>query len=303
MKNRFSYTIKVLFWGVVALVGVYFLVVSARGGDPLGNLGLNLNSEPDLVLYEKTITADMDDITIQWDTGGVAILPGTDDNIQIIERSSKKLDASQWAEITQSGKNLKIVGGTKGNFYFFFWHTPGSSLEVRLPEDLYDSLRLQATSGTYEVRDLDFASLSLELTSGKLNVDRSSVGDLKLSMQSGQSRLIGINAQTAAISSTSGSFQYEGSISRSLDAELTSGEQVYALEGQAPEELKLKMSSGSAAIELPANPGFRLSLGKTSGSFQADFLHTESGGTYIYGDGSNRYTANMTSGSLKISVK
>lgn len=303
MRNRFLLLVQALLWGLVALTAVYFLFTLANGQNPLGNFDVELNPEADVVLFEQTINDDIDNLRIEWVSGGVTILPSADDSIHIIERSTSKLAQSKWASIKQDNKSLTIVSRNKTGIFFLFWHTPITHLEVRLPEDLYESMVLEGTSGSYHINDLDFTKLSVELTSGEFDLDRSDIQDFELSMQSGLSDLDNVNTQSATVYSTSGSFRFMGSITESLKAEMTSGEQVYRLSGQAPSTLDFEMTSGSASIDLPENPGFELGLEKTSGSFQADFEHTEFGDVYTYGDGSYRYTADMTSGSLRISVQ
>lgn len=300
MKNKSLIILGAVIW---AIIGIFALTVLIRLVS--GNLALPtfyLAREANITLYDKTISENIDHLSIDWVTGGVTIKPSEDGLTHVIERASEQLPENKWARIRLNDANLSI-GSQNKSIFILFWHTPLSTLEIRLPKDAYESLRLTATSGSNQISEVGFADFKAELTSGELYIHDSAIDTLALEMTSGESVMTNISTESASFESTSGDLSFSGKITGKLSSEMTSGEQTFDLIQLAPQTINLSMTSGSAAITLPDSPGFTLTLDKTAGDFTADFQHTQEGDRYIYGNGKNHYQAEITSGELIFSVR
>lgn len=300
MGNKVRAILSALIWALIGIVASLLLYSFIQGNNPFPTI--SYKTKTDVLLYDKTLSDDIDVLNIEWAAGGVTLLPSDDGKLHVIERATAKIPENQWATFDQNGKTLHLKSNTRGIF-LFFWNSPISSLEVRLPEAEYEALKLEATSGAYLVSDLKFKRIDTEMTSGDLDFTRLSVDTLNLYLTSGQAVLNALDVNDATLQNTSGSLTYQGSIHNSLTSEMTSGEQDLTLEGPAPVKLAVSLTSGQTTLSLSQVDGFRLTLDKTSGNFDADFAHTQSENTYTYGNGAYDYRAEMTSGSLRISVK
>ncbi len=300
MKSKAPMVIVAVIWTIIGLAALTVLIRLVNGNLALPNF--DLAREANVMLYDKTLSDNVDRLSIDWISGGVTVKPSEDGLIHIVERASEQMPERKWARITQDGANLTIRSQNK-SIFIFFWHTPLSTIEIRLPEATYESLRLTATSGSNRISQIGFAEFKAEITSGELVVQDSQIDSLDLEMTSGESDFSNISTQTARFESTSGDLTFVGSIAGKLSSEMTSGEQTFNLSQSAPKAINLSMTSGSAEINLPENPGFTLELEKTAGDFTADFQHTQDSDRYIYQNGENRYQAEITSGELLFSVR
>ncbi|MDD2534158.1 MAG: DUF4097 family beta strand repeat-containing protein [Eubacteriales bacterium] len=308
MKNKFTSLISLIIWSAVAIIASLVLLNYMNGSNFFRNLpdftsDFQLTKTMDIVLYDKTINTPIEDITIDFHSGGVQIYPSQDNMIHVIERSSVKISEDKWATIKQNGPALNIAGRKFYGFYIFnlaLWNTPGSILEVHLPQATYASLKMQLTAGANSVQDIDFSEIDIELTSGEMILQNSTISKLSLEMTSGQSDLSGLTIENASFESISGDLNFKGTISHELSSEMTSGQQQFDLANIAPTKMTISLTSGSAYINLPSNDGFTVDLEKTAGQFNADFEHMQTNDRYIYKQGTNRYQAEITSGELTI---
>jgi len=297
-------TLKILFWGVVAVIAALTMLALYRGQNPFDSIDFTHTNQGTLsVLHEQTITENITSVNLGWNVGGINVVVSNDDKIHLIERSYEKVAQSKWAIVSVNGDTLKITSGNKNAFWFFFWHTPETFLEVQLPKKTYDEFRLSVTSGNNKVTDLSVKAMDINSTSGNLSIKNLAAETLDLNMTSGQTTF-----QNAAMHDfdgvmTSGNMTYDGVVDRSLRLTMTSGQFSTQLGETAPKNIDFQMTSGQASFSLNAEADFTLTLSKTSGSFAANFEHTQNGSKYTYKNGRDAYRMGMTSGSLSFNIQ
>lgn len=293
--------LKVLFWGIIALIGSLLLLSFYKGDNPFETITPDQGTLS--VLHEETFNEDITSINLSWNVGGVKVVVSNDDKIRLIERSYVAVSSSKWAKTSIDNKTLKISSGNKNSFFFLFWHTPATYIELQLPVKTYDDFKLNVTSGNNELNDFTVKSLDINSTSGSIRVKNLVADTLKLNMTSGSMSFGNANIHSIDAVMTSGDMVYDGVIDQRLDLTMTSGQFNSDLRGVAPQSIDFQMTSGQAHFTLAAPSDFQLSLSKTSGSFTADFDHSQNGSKYTYKNGRDDYRLGMTSGSLTFSVQ
>lgn len=293
--------LKILFWGVVALIASLLFLSFYRGENPF--VSFDTQPGPLSILHEETISDNITSIHLSWNVGGVTVIASKDDKIHLIERSYNKVSQNKWLSTTIVGETLRITSRNKNAFWFFIWHSPETYLELQLPVKTYDDFRLNVTSGQNEVHDLSTKKFDINSTSGSLWIKNLNTEKLDFSMTSGQTTIEASKTHDLSGVMTSGSLKYEGMVDQSIHLTMTSGQFNTTLTEIAPQSINFQMTSGLAQINLKAPADFTLALSKTSGSFAANFQHTQDGNKYTYKNGKDDYRFGMTSGSLSFSIQ
>lgn len=300
-SRNIASVLKILFWGIIAMIAGLLLFSFYKGNNPFETI--TPEQGPLSVLHEETITEEIISVNLSWNVGGVKVIVSKDDNIHLIERSYVAVSKSKWAITSTANKTLKISSGNKNSFFFLFWHTPATYLELQLPAKTYDTFKFSVISGKNELSDLSVNLLNVNSTSGNISVKNLRADTLKLNITSGNITLGNATIHTFDAVMTSGNMIYDGVVDQRLDLTMTSGQFNSDLRGTAPQSIDFQMTSGQAHFTLAAPADFQLSLSKTSGNFSADFDHSQNGNTYTYKNGRDDYRLKMTSGSLTFSLQ
>ena len=298
--NTIASLLKATFWLVIAALAALVMVSFMQGNNPFDFV--DQPQGPITVLYERTVAEEITKLNINWNVGGVEIKVSEDDHIHIVERGRGDVPESKWASFTQENGSLTITSKNKNFIYLFFWHTPETYLELRLPKITYDSVMLNVTSGNNTIDDLSVDRLTTRSTSGILRFNNLTANTLKLDMTSGQTFFEDSIVPEIDAVMTSGTFNFDGVIADTLDLTMTSGLFTARLKETAPRTIDFQMTSGSADFDLNAPADFVLRLSKTSGNFSANFPNVKENNTYTYKNGRDDYRINMTSGSIQFNV-
>lgn len=297
-------TLKILFWGVVVVIAALAMLALYRGQNPFDSIDFTRpNQGPLSVLHEQTITENITSVNLGWNVGGITVVASSDDKIHLIERAYEKVARSKWAIVSINGDTLKVTSGNKNAFWFFFWHSPETYLEVQLPKKNYDEFKLSVTSGNNKVTDLSVKEMDVNSTSGNLSIKNLAAETLDLTMTSGQTTFQNASMHDFDGVMTSGNMTFDGVVDQSLRLTMTSGQFSTQLNEAAPKNIDFQMTSGLARFTLNGAADFTLTLSKTSGSFAANFDHTQNGNKYTYGNGRDTYRMGMTSGSLSFDIQ
>jgi lia operon protein LiaG len=303
-SRKIAGVLRILFWGVVAVIAALTMFAFYRGENPFDSINFNhANSGTLSVLHEQTITENITNVNLGWNAGGVTVVASNDDKIRLIERSYENVAQNKWAIVSISGETLKVTSGIKNAFWFFFWHSPETYLEVQLPKKTYDTFKLSVTSGNNKVSDLSVKSLDVNSTSGNLSIKNLTAETVDFNMTSGQTTFENAAAHEFDGVMTSGNMTFDGVIDQNMRLTMTSGQFSTQLRESAPKTIDFQMTSGQARFMLDATADFTLSLNKTSGSFAANFEHTQNGNKYTYKNGKDTYHMGMTSGSLTVDIQ
>ena len=285
-----------------------------------------------------TVKGTVENLDIDWTSGEVNIEYHSGDGIIISETSKKTISEDDKLRWWLDGTTLRIRYAKSG---FRISFNLEKQLTVSLPEgtvlksadigstsgDLKipylaaDEIRLgstsgnisaitltgkltaSSTSGDVDVRQTaDIDIVDLDSTSGSISCELVNVNTLTANSTSGSVRAaVSGKAGTVKLGSTSGNVYPEIASAGKVESSSSSG----SVNGSvaAFTELKVGSTSGDVTLALPAEPGFTMKAGTTSGSFSSELPLTKSGDSYTCGDGSARCEISTTSGNIRILSK
>ncbi len=134
----------------------------------------------------------VDRINFETDVGEV-VLKTTDDNkIKVIERSNKKLKNNKVLNISRSGSELSFIEPSKFFNFNLFGFNDKKVVEIYLPKNYKEKLRLQTDVGDLYIKnDLELSTIDLASDVGEIISDKkivtsnlnvsSDTGDIKFS--------------------------------------------------------------------------------------------------------------------------
>lgn len=301
MRNsRSKHIVVILIWAFIGCLAAYFLYTASQNGGI--SFEPNYTGEPTTTLSDVTLDKSITSVSIDWISGGVKIIPTTDDHIRIVEKAYKDIAKEKQLSLGLSGSALSIVSKNKTVFYFFGLMTSPTYLEVYLPiSTSLDNFKLDGVSGSYKIDELYAELAQINLTSGNLEFKNSYSTLLSLTMTSGNAVIDDTQILTATIKMTSGKLDYKAD-TNNLALTMTSGLADLEFGTTNPSSFKLNMTSGSANIRLNGPEAFSVTVDKTSGNFNPDFDYQKTDKTYAYKSGGPTYTITVTSGNVDFTV-
>ncbi|MDD4493928.1 MAG: DUF4097 family beta strand repeat-containing protein [Eubacteriales bacterium] len=178
-----------------------------------------------------------------------------------------------------------------------------SSGSAKLNGYEFDTAEFGLSSGNLDIGDIEANTVKIKMSSGKAAVKGLKVDMVKCTLLSGSLTMTDITAEEAYIGTSSGSTELSGSI-RNIDVSLSSGKMKIETDIM-PSELNCTASSGRIEVAVPESAeGFTLDYKRSSGSIKTDFPLTGdilgNSGTAQYGEGKNKVTARVSSGTISI---
>lgn len=295
-------SIKIVIFTLIAVIAT-FVYLSLFNGQKLPFI-FSEQKEPNILLQDVTIEENIDNVNLEWYSGGVVISKSYDDKIHFKEKSTEKLNSNKWASTEVVGDTLNLKSNNKYNFVLFFFQSPASYLELRLPDKQYESLKLLMTSGNTTVSEFNISDIDITITSGNLFLFTIASDQIKINMTSGNANFQNTQTQNLDLTMTSGNTDFEGIIVKECRINMTSGNLNLTSIDFSPQNLTLDMTSGDADITLSKDDGFVLNLDKTSGNVDLDNEIIEiSESKYTYSDEENSINVDMTSGSFDLKLR
>lgn len=292
--------VSLIVWLLVGAIAINAFFLMSQGGSWLQFNDPDAN-KPLQVLSDKTTTADVNTLIIEWSVGGVTVKVGSEGSgIRVIERSRSNLPESKQVQFDQNGSTLTLRSRNKTHFVFFGWGTQISYLDVTVEPKLYDRIKIVQASGNTDVVGIQATTFDMNSASGSTDLNTISVGTANLILTSGETTLLGANQiETLNLTMTSGRFDGRAD-AKHVNVSMTSGEFGLQFHSMNPLSLNHNMTSGSATYGLPQSNPFSIEVDKTTGSFNSNFTMSQSGNRYSFGTGGPLYTLDMTSGSFTI---
>ena len=345
-----------LIFGAVALAGVILFAVSVAafgvrdgnygisiGGNEIGsikiggfNMGNFLPGNSGIHFRNGTTTYDFD-----FETGKQYDLSFGGEEIKDLDISLAICTANIVCSDTDTAALKYTAGNAKTSFtaeaqngtlrilekpasWFNFGTFKNSSLELTLPETVYESVVLNLASGKIATSGLTSDSLSVTLASGSMdlgayaddiginvasgkmaltNCTDKKAANLNVEVASGTAEVNGLQADRTKAELASGNIILNG-ISGRFDGEIASGK-LTAVFSEWTDDIGLQLASGKADITLPAGSGVNAKLQKLSGSMSIDLdgssTKLTSNTTATFG-GANVHdlTAEVASGSISV---
>ncbi len=219
------------------------------------------------------------DVEIEWVNGSITLQTGNTDSIEFQETLySESTKPMVWK---QSGGKLIIQFSEKDlHFGIFETNSVKKDLVITIPETwVGDSVTINSVSAEMNVTGLSCEELDLNNVSGTCSFKECRVKDLTME-------------------TVSGSIEYSGTLT-SLDCDSVSADcTIYA--DNTPASIDMDGVSSDLILYLPEDCGFRVSMDSLGKKFTSDFSTTVQNGSYLYGDGSCRITADSVSGEIII---
>jgi hypothetical protein len=292
--------LSLIIWLVVGAIAVNAFFLFTQGGSWFTFTDPDAN-KPIQVLSDRTTTAEVNTLIIEWSVGGVTVKVGEEGSgIRVVERSRSNLPSNKQVQFDQNGSTLTLRSRNQTHFVFFGWGMQVSYLEVTVEPKLYQRLKITQASGNTDVVGIQATTFDLTSATGSVELNTISVASANLIQTSGEITLLGANQiDNLKVTMTSGRFDGRAD-AQHVTVNMTSGEFGLQFLSTNPLSLDHDMTSGSATYSLPQSTPFSISVDKTSGAFSSGFTMTQNGNRYDYGTGGPLYTLDMTSGSFTI---
>jgi len=230
-------------------------------------------------------SADIKNISIEWVSGKVNIIPYSGSDISFTETCRSSIDEDEKLVYEVRGDTLVIRYWKKMNGFTFGRFNDSKDLAVSIPEGLAKKLG-----------DLRVSTVSAEIVSNGLAAELTETESV-----SGNIRLSGFETGKLRSTTTSGSVEIEGKIEEIRSSSVSGS--IRITDSICPSEVSISTVSGDAELRIPENDGFHVEFDKVSGDFECDFPITTSknGGTYKNGGAS--FEMETVSGDLKITER
>ena len=227
------------------------------------------------------VSGKIDEISIDWASGTISILPGDTD--EILYEETGDFDSAYAMVAKVSGSKLTIQYCKDGSFLkggFSFGGSLHKDLTITVPRDwVCRELEIDAASADVEIRDMTIQEFDFDGASGRCTLTNCAVGEMSLD-------------------TASGDVTFSGTLD-TLDCDSASAKLQLELRN-TPRSIDMDTASGSLTLVLPEDCGFTVSLDALSGRFSSDFATTTQNGRHIYGDGSCKINVSSMSGGVTI---
>ena len=228
--------------------------------------------------------ASVENLDVAWAAGSVNVRVVDDDEadgaVQLIETAPRGLTKAQQMRWGMDGATLKVDYGSG----FSCFSLSRKDLEVRLPKSCAERLGwvgIDGASGRYDVEGLSAETLELNLASGEMNVND-------------------VRAKRLNVDVASGQLNVAGSFEQAVSLQTASGKTSVVCEDACPRSIDADVASGFMSVTVPENSGFTARVDKLSGSFASAFALTQTGDTYVCGNGEASLDVDLASGEFRL---
>lgn len=278
-KSTVSAVIRIVVFSLLLVVLVFVVLslcygISSYSGYWSSSISGDLSYSGGSVA-SSTVT----DVEIEWVNGSITVQTGNTDSIEFQETLySDNTKPLVWK---QSGGKLIIQFSEKDiHFGIFETNSVKKDLLITIPKTwVGDTVTINSVSAEMNVSGLSCEQLDLNNVSGTCSFEECLVKDLSLETVSGR-------------------IAYSGTLTN-LDCDSVSADcTIYA--DNSPASIDMDGVSADLILYLPEDCGFRVSMDSLGKKFSSDFSTTVQNGSYLYGDGSCRITADSVSGDITI---
>ena len=234
-------------------------------------------------IIDKTASVyagDIRDISIDWVSGSITIMPGKDDKITI---SESQVSSDKYKLIWKKSGDKLVIQYCEANWDFLGINLGtdlSKDLVISVPKDwICDSLEIDTASARVEIYDLSIHEMDFDGASGSCYFDNCIVDEIDLD-------------------TASGDVNFTGTLNI-LDCDAASAS-INLVVTNIPKRIDIDTASGDLDLTLPENCGFSVSLDTMSGDFSSDFPTVMTAGNYLHGDGTCRINISAMSGDVII---
>jgi lia operon protein LiaG len=271
MEEKKMNVSKKVIWSVISFLLILFfmyLVISEGTGFSFIK---RYNTNDYYTVYEEEFDmAQIENLDLSWPSGNANLYKHSENNIKVIQKSYRDLPEDELLDISVFGDTLHIKEQKKPFYFWFFGlgRIP-SSLEVYLPEKVFNEISLACASGNLYLQDVNCNRLKSALSSGNMLITKLTSNTVELSISSGKFEIANVTADSLESTLSSGSINISGEI-KELSLACSSGK-ISIDNNILPENLEATVSSGSVDISIPDNDGFQVNYSLSSGKFDTAF--------------------------------
>ncbi len=174
---------------------------------------------------EKEVNGkDIQNIEINGSSTDIIVVPTKSNEIKVVldGQMSESMKDKYKLTIDQSGDTLKVTAESNMFFHIGMAITD-LVLEIEVPQKVYDSISVSASSGTIDIQDLQVKDFSTDVSSGDIFVEDVKVeGQFEGESSSGTLRISNTNAINYELEASSGDIIMENAVG-DITADTSSG--------------------------------------------------------------------------------
>lgn len=213
--------------------------------------------DPFVTVDEKQVIdgSSVQAIEVEADSFDVSVIPGDGNDIEMHlygEYIDRKFKDKFEITASASGNKLKIKAESTKKWAFLTMGRTSPEIIVKVPEKLYDEVRVLMTSGNVGIEDLQAGKLAVQSTSGNTKISGFSGNRLEFQGTSGNVSIQEAEGELA-VTLTSGNVKISNSaLSKNAAVKTTSGNiNLYAEEFPSSLQLDLRTESGNVSAKVP----------------------------------------------------
>ncbi|WP_338450089.1 DUF4097 family beta strand repeat-containing protein [Niallia oryzisoli] len=223
----------------------------------------------------------------------VNVQPTSDDKIEAVfsGKVGKKSKDLYKLDFDKDGDTVKISMEKENKFQFMMFNFTRVSLNIKVPEKVYHSIKLNAASGDMAVDEVEAKKLTIETKSGDIEVSDVRTEDtLSLTTSSGDIAANNNHSKRMEMETSSGDITTKDNVAKGSDLLASSGDIIS--DNQALEDSKIHTSSGDISVEMDELKG-NIELKASSGDIDVNFTKAPTSLTLDYKSSSGEGTAHI----------
>ena len=264
MRKLVLYLVATIFIAYGA--GTAMLMSSTKGKLSSITLGKSVSIDQE----KQESLASVKEISVEVSSAKVNVIPENRKDVKAHltgNITSPSLTTEPTLETTIVGNKLNIKVKTQNNY---FGHTSISlKLDVYVPVDYSDDLRIKSSSGDININDLKLNNLTCNLSSGKLNLSKLTVNDFVFGVSSGSLIASDLHTKSSELEASSGKILIDR-FTGDLKAQASSGD-IKIKYSEFNNNADVTVSSGRIELTLPEDSEFKLSAKASSGDITCEF--------------------------------
>jgi lia operon protein LiaG len=284
-------------------IGTAILLSSGEGSFTLSN---NLNNLEVNQAEQRSIEG-VKEINISVSSARVKVIAEKRDDVKVhftgkISTTSTAVDPT--LEASLEGEKLNISARLGRNTFFFGSLNSNLQLNVYIPENYAQELKVTSSSGGVNISDLKLSKLTCTISSGRGELNNLEVDEFKYKVSSGGIKASRLITKTSDITSSSGTIElseFTGDIKvRSSSGSVTVGYSKF------DNNVDISASSGRINLTLPSHSNFELdartSSGRVTCTLPISINNSQKSSSLqgTVGSGGNKVLIRASSGSINI---
>lgn len=267
MNNKLL-KIRIILWGILAVVLIWLLVFSASKG-----IHFNEMNGPVTIQKEQTVSSDnINKINIDFLSSDIYVKTTDDANIKIVQKSTGKMKDNAKFTVSKNGDTLNVNHGANQIGFFFLGFGPlDNSVEIDIPKNYNKDLNIVSQSGNVILNsDMSLNSLSCYQSSGDFNssfISNSNKTSIRAS--SGDIHINELDTNSYTVKDTSGDISIK-SLSGTGKVSATSGNVSINYKDIADSSTASSMS-GDVRLSVPKDLSFDFKGNCVSGDINSNF--------------------------------